>query len=160
MKRYSAIIFIKEKETNKYLLFQHRNYFMKNGRNTLSFVQGAIEDKETSRRAAYREASEETSLDKFIEYSVFKKYAKKISSGTYNCYVFNITKIKELKQWTPFPQKKFSGEVNLRKWPTGHVWIKKNQLKEILKKHQLVNGVAIWDLTEKFLINHWKKIFS
>ena len=160
MPRASCVVFIRTSKNKRQFLFQHRAVYLRNGGNVLGLVQGSIDPGERSIQAAYREACEEASLNEFIDFATFQKYARRITKDTYNCYVFDITPFKHMKKWVPKPQKKFAKEMAYNVWKTGHFWINQDVLALVLKNDLAINRIKIWDRTRSFLIHYWVAIWK
>jgi hypothetical protein len=155
MKRVSAIIFYRIRNNNYEFLLQHRARFMKHGGYRLSLVQGSVDSDETILEGAYREAGEETSIDKYCSYKKFARHAKQITKGVYNVFLVNINKLNCLNSWKPIPQKKFMKEVEMSILPYGHVWIDMKTLYKMSFENIPIGHLYLWSKTRHFFQTMW-----
>jgi hypothetical protein len=151
-RRASGVIFHRMNEKSGYpeILLQHRAKYLDHGANKLSLVEGGIDKGETAIKAAWREAGEETGIDKYCKYADFKKVAKRLTKGVYNVYLLDVDKLKCLKHWNPQPQKKFEHEMDMTIFPGGHIWVDVPILKKVVYKNVSLNGIYMWRLTQQF----------
>ena len=155
-----GIIFIRKHRHKYEVLIQHRPNYIKNGGNRLSIVTGGMDKGEKSIESAYREASEETQFNKYCSFSQFKKYAIRLTKGTFNCYLFYINKVKTLKKWKPKPEKEFKKELDTRIFKHGHVWVPLNIIYQIITFNDTINHVYMWDLTKNLFREQWRNIID
>ncbi|AYV79557.1 MAG: hypothetical protein Faunusvirus22_8 [Faunusvirus sp.] len=159
-KRVAGVIFIKRAFGKKYILLQHRAYYMSGG-NKLALIQGSLDDGESAIQAAYRESCEETSIDKFIKFNEFQQVAKRISRGIYNCFIVDVDKLIKynmaIRKWNPHPKHQYVGEMCMKKWKNAHVWVLRDKIKDMVTNDTTLENVKLWHLTREFLHKYWHK---
>lgn len=142
------------RRTNTFLL-QHRSPRMRNGSNLLGLISGRKETREIDPLdTAFREAWEEF-FGNTLTREAFEKqitHVRKLDST----HIYTIVVDRD-EDWAGSPECMW--ELSDHVFPTGHMWVTYEQLRDLVYNNGAVSGIRMWPYRKHTFRCIWKTIY-